>query len=140
MNDSAIQKTAPPAVDDESPKSLVPVLQDWYAYYRRCSQLRRDGQQCKGPAMKGETVCYSHFNQAELQRFRERQRLEILGALGRLAGTRNEAGRALNNVIAAFSAGRIDAKTAGKMLREIQIVISAAKRGGAGEPDTTAHR
>jgi hypothetical protein len=137
MDNQADRKTVTPTIEEERSTALVPVLEERYAYYRRCTQLRRNGQQCKGPAMKGETVCYSHFNQAELARFRERERNNILGALGRLAGTRNEAGRALNNVIAAFTAGRIDAKTAAKMMREIRVVVSAspAKEAGASEPD-----
>jgi hypothetical protein len=37
-----------------------------YAYYRRCQQYRRNGEQCKAPAMKGEHICHRHAEQADM--------------------------------------------------------------------------
>ncbi|HLW53012.1 MAG TPA: hypothetical protein VKW06_09215 [Candidatus Angelobacter sp.] len=101
-----------------------------YLYYRRCSQLRKNGEQCKGPAMKGETVCYSHFNQAELARFRNRQRQNLLGALANQAGAGcgPEVNRALQRINSAVFLGHIDVKTAGKLILEVQKIVMEARR------------
>ncbi|HLW53000.1 MAG TPA: hypothetical protein VKW06_09155 [Candidatus Angelobacter sp.] len=105
-------------------------LEAKYAYYRRCSQLRKNGEQCKGPAMKGEPVCYSHFNQAELKRFQEQQRRNFLGAACARAGAgdRTEAGRALQRISLALFQGHIDEKTAGRLIVEVQNIMIAARR------------
>jgi hypothetical protein len=110
-------------------KILSGVFEAKYAYYRRCCQLRTNGEQCKGPAMKGENVCYSHYNQAELARFHDRQRRNLLGALLVASGSTVEARRALHRVSVALMAGHIDEKTAGRLLVEIEKMISAADRG-----------
>lgn len=101
-----------------------------HLYYRRCAQLRKNGEQCMGPAMKGETVCYSHFNQAELARFRQQERQKFLGALLATAGPGfgPEVNRALQQISQALYRGHIDLKTAGKLMLEVQKIMKEAKR------------
>ena len=111
---------------DERNMQARPALEsaDRYAYYQRCCQLRNNGEQCKGPAMKGESVCYIHFNQAELARFHDRQRRNLLGALLVASGSTVEARRALHRVSMALVAGQIDEKTAGRLIVDIQNLMS----------------
>lgn len=113
--------------DDIEERNRVEEPEEKYLYYRRCTQLRKNGEQCKGPAMKGETVCYSHFNQAELARFRDRQRQDFLGGLLASAGigTRTEVGRTLQKINSALFQGHIDAKTAGKLILQVQKIMMA---------------
>src|SRR5437899_6059531 len=49
-----------------------------YAYYRRCQKFRRNGGQCKAPAMKGEQICYKHAEQQATEDRRVRERRELL--------------------------------------------------------------
>src|SRR5258708_36028380 len=37
-----------------------PIPQACYAYYRRCQQSRKDGQQRNAPSVNGHTVCHHH--------------------------------------------------------------------------------
>ena len=53
-----------------------------YAYYRRCRHFRRNGEQCKAPAMKGEQICHSHAGQLDAERRRQQQRRELLSRPG----------------------------------------------------------
>lgn len=98
--------------------------EDRYFYYRRCCQLRRNGQRCKAPAMKGESVCHNHFTQEEHRRFREQQRRSLLGELANRFGTPRDVARALSKISSELIAGHIDEKTAGRMFWEVQNIIS----------------
>ena len=91
-----------------------------YAYYRRCQQFRRNGQQCKAPAMKGEPICYKHAEQAATESRRVRQRRELLSRPGAGFGDFKAIQRTISEVVEALLAGRIDAKTAGRLIIELQ--------------------
>src|SRR5262245_30425199 len=52
----------------ENHKTPSRVPEARYAYYRRCQQFRRNGEQCKAPAMKGEDICHRHAEQADTER------------------------------------------------------------------------
>lgn len=45
-----------------------------YGYYRRCLTFRRNGEQCKAPAMKGDSLCYKHAQEADLEQRRQTMR------------------------------------------------------------------
>ena len=49
------------------------IVEERYGYYRRCQRFRRNGQQCKAPAMKGADRCYKHQEQADIERRRREQ-------------------------------------------------------------------
>ena len=49
------------------------IVEERYGYYRRCQRFRRNGQQCKAPAMKGADRCYKHHEQADIERRRREQ-------------------------------------------------------------------
>ena len=50
-----------------------PIPEERYGYYRRCQRFRRNGQQCKAPAMKDADRCYKHQAQADIERRRREQ-------------------------------------------------------------------
>jgi hypothetical protein len=107
-----------------------------YAYYRRCQVFRKGGEQCKSPAEKGSHICYAHAGQLAMAVRRERERQAVLAeavAQMRKRG-RPECEMAdlfmdlqgINVTIAliaqALIAGRIDCKTAGRLLVQLQTV------------------
>src|SRR5579864_468184 len=107
-----------------------------YAYYRRCQVFRRGGVQCKAPAEKGSHICYAHAGQLATAVRRERERQAVLAeavAQMRKRG-RPECGMAdlfmdlkgINVTLAvmmkAVIDGRIDCKTAGRLVVQLQTV------------------
>src|SRR5712675_1597697 len=107
-----------------------------YAYYRRCQVFRKGGEQCKAPAEKGSHICYAHAGQLAIAVRRERERRAVLAeavAQMRRRG-RPECEMAdlfmdfkgINMTLAvmaqAVMAGRIDCKTAGRLLVQLQTV------------------
>src|SRR5260370_13199617 len=89
-----------------------------YAYYRRCQQFRKNGEQCKAPALKGGHICYQHAEQAATVLRRQ----ESLRAL-RLPSQFNDfrsIQRAIAEAARALIDGRIDSKTAGRLAIALQ--------------------
>lgn len=106
------------------------------AYYRRCQVFRKGGEQCKAPAEKGSQICYAHAGQLAMAVRRERERQAVLTeavAQMRKRG-RPECEMAdlfmdfqgvnvtLAVVAKALIEGRIDCKTAGRLLVQLQTV------------------
>jgi hypothetical protein len=107
-----------------------------YSYYRRCQVFRRNGEQCKAPAEKGEAICHAHAAQ---QAMAFRQDLERRIVLAEAVAQMRRQGRkeceladlfsdfkgiqvTLAVVSRALIAGRIDCKTAGRLLVHLQTV------------------
>jgi hypothetical protein len=107
-----------------------------YAYYRRCQVFRRGGEQCKAPAEKGSHICYAHAGQLATAVRRERERHAVLEEA---VAQMRERGRpecemadlfmdfnGINVTVAvmtqALIEGRIDCKTAGRMVVQLQTV------------------
>jgi hypothetical protein len=116
---------------DEQPR--VPEAR--YSYYRRCQVFRRNGEQCKAPAEKGEAICHAHAAQ---QAMAFRQDLERRIVLAEAVAQMRRQGRpeceladlfsdfkgiqvTLAVVSRALIAGRIDCKTAGRLLVHLQM-------------------
>jgi hypothetical protein len=107
-----------------------------YAYYRRCQVSRRGGEQCKAPAEKGSHICYAHAGQMAMAQRRERERQAVLAeAVAQMRQRGNpdcETAdlfmdlKGINMTVAvmakALIAGRIDCKTAGRLLVQLQTV------------------
>lgn len=91
-----------------------------YAYYRRCQQFRKNGQQCKAPAVKGEPIYHKHAEQAAMKERWARQRRELLATPGLGFGDFRAVQRTLSAVAQALLDGPIDEKTAGRLLIELQ--------------------
>jgi hypothetical protein len=97
-------------------------IEERYGYYRRCERFRRNGEQCKAPAMKGQALCYMHARQAE-----RRKRQFELGPLE----DRKSIQKAINEVMQAIVSDRIDDDYAGELLQEVeraQLALRAAGR------------
>jgi len=105
-----------------------------YAYYRRCQVVRRNGEQCKAPAEKGSHICYAHAGQQAMKLRREQQRRTVLAEV---AARMQRQGRAdfreadlfldfkgiqtaIVVMVQALSDGRIEDKTAGRLIIELQ--------------------
>jgi hypothetical protein len=106
-----------------------------YSYYRRCQVFRRNGEQCKAPAEKGSAICHAHAAQ---QAMAFRHDLERRIVLAEAVAQMRRQGRAeceladlltdfngiqvtLAVVSRALIAGRIDCKTAGRLLVGLQM-------------------
>src|SRR5437899_1347523 len=62
----------------EHPREQRKTPEARYAYYRRCQVFRRNGEQCKAPAVKGAHICYAHAGQLATAVRRERERRAVL--------------------------------------------------------------
>src|SRR5258707_10589831 len=87
-----------------------PVPEARYAYYRRCQQFRKNGQQCKAPAVKGEPICHKHAEQAATEERRVQQRRELLSRPGLGLGDFNSVQRTISAIMQAILNGSIDLK------------------------------
>ena len=78
-----------------------------------CQQLRRNGEQCKAPALKGETLCYKHREQLEAERRRGRFALPPLTDA-------NAVRRVAAEIAQALMEDRIDEDYAGELLARLR--------------------
>lgn len=107
-----------------------------YSYYRRCQVFRRNGEQCKAPAEKGAAICHAHAAQQAMAFRRDLERRIVLAEA--VAEMRRQ-GRPECELADLFSdfkgiqvtlavmgraliAGRIDCKTAGRLLVHLQTM------------------
>ena len=107
-----------------------------YAYYRRCQVFRKGGEQCKAPAEKGSHICHAHAGQLAMAVRRERERRAVLeeavAQMRRQGRPECEMAdlfmdfRGINMILAVMAqaviAGRIDCKTAGRLVVQLQTV------------------
>jgi hypothetical protein len=107
-----------------------------YAYYRRCQVFRKGGEQCKAPAEKGSQICYAHAGQLATAVRRERERRAVLAEAvaqmrkrGRLECEMADLFmdfKGINMTLAVMAQavidGRIDCKTAGRLVVQLQTV------------------
>lgn len=98
-------------------------MEDRYAYYRRCRVLRRNGEQCKAPAMKGAHICYKHLQHAEMEERWKRQRQELLSRPGLGFGDFRSIQRTISAAAQAMIDDSIDLKVAGRLMVELQMAI-----------------
>jgi hypothetical protein len=90
------------------------IVEERYGYYRRCQRFRKNGQQCKAPAVKGTDVCYKHQEQADVERRRREQlTLPPLVDLKTIQASLHEVAQALLN-------DRIDEDYAGELLYRLE--------------------
>jgi hypothetical protein len=107
-----------------------------YAYYRRCQVFRKGGEQCKAPAEKGAHICHAHAGQQATALRRERERQAVLAEA--VAQMRKQGRpdcemadlfidfKGINVTLAVMAKavidGRIDCKTAGRLVVQLQTV------------------
>jgi hypothetical protein len=98
------------------------IVEERYGYYRRCQRFRRNGQQCKAPAMKDADVCYKHQQRADRERrWRAQYTLPPLVDMKTVQAS-------LSEVTKAIIEDRIDEDYAGELLQELERA-SVALRG-----------
>lgn len=98
-------------------------MEDRYAYYRRCRVVRRNGEQCKAPAMKGTHICYKHRQHAEMEERWRRQREKLLSRPGLGFGDLCSIQRTISAAAQAMVDDSIDLKVAGRLMVELQTAI-----------------
>jgi len=120
----------------EDPKENRKAPEARYAYYRRCQVFRKGGEQCKAPAEKGSHICYAHAGQLATAVRREQQRRAILeeavAQMRRRGRPECEMAdlfmdfKGINVTLAVMAQalidGRIDCKTAGRLVVQLQTV------------------
>ena len=107
-----------------------------YSYYRRCQLFRKNGEQCKAPAEKGSPICHAHAAQQAMAFRRDLERrivlAEAVAEMRRQGHTKCE----LTNLLMDFKGiqvtlavmaraiigGRIDCKTAGRLVVHLQAM------------------
>lgn len=97
------------------------IVEERYGYYRRCQRFRRNGQQCKAPAMKDSDRCYKHQEQADIERRRRAQ--FTLPPLVDLKTVQQEIGK----VAQALLQDRIDEDYAGELLQKLERALIALR-------------
>jgi hypothetical protein len=107
-----------------------------YSYYRRCQVFRRNGEQCKAPAEKGATICHAHAGQQAMAFRRDLERRIVLAEAVAQMRRQGRPGCELADLFTDFKgiqvtlavvsraliAGRIDCKTAGRLLVHLQTM------------------
>ena len=105
-----------------------------YAYYRRCQVFRKGGQQCKAPAEKGSHICHAHAGQLAMA---VRRQWDLRAVLEEAVAQMRRRGRpecemadlfmdfkGINMTLAVMAkaviTGRIDCKTAGQLVLQLQ--------------------
>jgi hypothetical protein len=97
------------------------IVEERYSYYRRCQRFRRNGQQCKAPAMKDTDRCYKHQEQADVEHRRRAQ--YTLPPLVDLKIVQ----RAISDVAQALWQDRIDPSYAGELLQKLESASMALR-------------
>jgi hypothetical protein len=109
-------------------------LEARYSYYRRCQEVRKNGEQCKAPAEKGTQICHAHASQQAMawRRDRECKAVLELAVMEMRKQGKPECKTAdlfmdfkgiqvmLAVMAQALLDGRIDCKTAGQMVVHLQ--------------------
>jgi hypothetical protein len=117
-------------------EDVIRVPEARYAYYRRCQVFRRGGVQCKAPAVKGSHICHAHAGQLAMAVRRERERRAVLEEAVAQMRKRGRPECQIADLFMDFKGinvtlavmmqavidGRIDCKTAGRLVVQLQTV------------------
>jgi hypothetical protein len=128
-------------------KTSIPEVR--YAYYRRCQEFCRNGEQCKAPAEKGARICHAHADQRAMAERREAERRAVLAAaaakmrcsMADLFTSFNGIQVTIATAAQALVVGQIDCKTAGRLLWDLQRMAKLLElyhRGHRGTQRTNA--
>jgi hypothetical protein len=117
-------------------EDVIRVPEARYAYYRRCQVFRRGGVQCKAPAETGSHICHAHAGQLAMTVRRERERRAVLTEAVAQMRKRGRPECQIADLFMDFKGinvtlavmmqavidGRIDCKTAGRLVVQLQTV------------------
>jgi hypothetical protein len=107
-----------------------------YSYYRRCQIFRRNGEQCKAPAEKGAHICHAHAGQQTTVFRRDLERRIVLAEAVAEMRRRGRPECQMGDLLTDFKGiqvtlavmakalidGRIDCKTAGRLVVQLQMI------------------
>ena len=124
--------------DVEQNRELLGHPEERYAYYRRCQHYRKNGQQCKAPAVKpmccGErefrqgAFGWAHAGQLSVERKRQAQRRALLSRPGLGYGDRKTIQRTIGAACQALIDNQIDEKCAGRLAWEMQTALTMFRK------------
>jgi hypothetical protein len=103
------------------------LITERYAYYRRCRHFRANGEQCKAPAMKGQSICNRHAEQLELERRRAEQRREFYARPGVGLGNPLAIQKTLNELAREIVGGRVERRVIAGVITDLQIIMRLQK-------------
>jgi hypothetical protein len=120
--------------EERVPEERIPEAR--YAYYRRCQVFRKGGDQCKAPAEKNSHICHAHAGQLATAVRRERERRAVLAEAVAQMRRRGKPECEMADLFMDFKGiqvtlavmaqalidGRIDCKTAGRLVVQLQTV------------------
>lgn len=106
-----------------------------FSYYRRCQVFRKGGEQCKAPAETGSLICHAHAGQLAMAVRRERERRAVLAEAVAEMRRRGRPEFEAKDLFMDFKGiqvslavmaqalidGRIDCKTAGRLVVQLQM-------------------
>jgi hypothetical protein len=107
-----------------------------YSYYWRCQVFRKGGEQCKAPAETGSHICYAHAGQQATAFRRDLERRIVLAEAVAEMRRRGKPECEMADLFTDFKGiqvtlavvsraliqGRIDCKTAGRLLVHLQTL------------------
>jgi len=100
-------------------------LEERHGYYRRCQTFRGNGEQCKAPAIKGDSLCYKHAQEADLEQRRQDMRQRF--ALPPLRDLKTVQA-SLGELTKAIIEDRIDEDYAGELLQQLEKASLALRQ------------
>jgi hypothetical protein len=142
--------------DDSQSPTTDRVPEARYAYYRRCQVFRNGSEQCKAPAEKGALICHAHAAQTAMAVRRERERRAVLAEAVAQMRRRGKPECEMRDLFMDFNGiqvtlavmaqalidGRIDCKTAGRLVVDLQTVsklLRMAHRKGTSTTEARRH-
>jgi hypothetical protein len=126
-----MQRSIPSAVAEP-----IRIAEARYSYYRRCQVFRKGGEQCKAPAEKGSHICYAHAAQQAMAFRHDLERRIVLAEAVAEMRRQGHGKCELANLLTDFKGiqvtlavmaraiigGRIDCKTAGRLVVHLQTM------------------
>jgi hypothetical protein len=122
-----------------------------YAYYRRCQEFCKSGEQCKAPAEKGEAICHAHAEQRDMAACREAERRTVLELAAAEMARRTRRHCSVAEMLMSFDGiqttiavaaqalikGTLNCKTAGRLLWELQCMATLLRTVQRAKAQTT---
>jgi hypothetical protein len=132
-------------------KAMMRVAEARYAYYRRCQEFCKNGEQCKAPAEKGSEICHAHAGQQAMAARREAERHTVLERAAAEMRRRTRQHHTVAEMLLSFNGiqttlavvaqalidGSLSCKTAGRLLMELQGLATLLRAYEKAKAQTT---
>jgi hypothetical protein len=138
-----------PVRDQEPVAQRIPEAR--YAYYRRCQEFCKSGEQCKAPAEKGALICHAHAGQRAMAARREAERRAVLERAAAEMRRRTRQHYTAAEMLMSFNGiqttlavaaqalidGSLSCKTAGRLLMDLQCMAKLLRTYEKAKAQTT---